>query len=129
MNIGSVSLAFAVSLMLSLASAVAVASDGPAMEAGLAGHWLSVNANSGSGRDLQIGTDSISLAIQPDGNLDMTSKTKSGGQQQFDTTHGRIDGDRLLFDNGRRATISQHGGTLELIDAGTPGRTVRFRRR
>jgi len=150
MNIRSPIIAFAVSLILSLATAMAVASDGgptgpiapvapvgPAGPtgptgasgaSGLAGHWVSVNANSGAAQDLQIGTHSIRLDIQPDGNLDMITKTKRDGQQQFDTTHGRIDGDRLLFDSGRSATINPHGSMLELIDAGTPGRTVLFQR-
>lgn len=118
-------------LLMAIVPGSATASGGEATPPSLTtwvGDWLAPGNNVGADQELRMGILSIRMSIQPDGNFSMTTKSKRDGQQQFDTSKGRIDGHRLLFDNGHSATIRQSGSMLEVIDSSLAGKTILFQR-
>ena len=72
---------------------------------------------------------SLRLAIQADGNVKLRAITKVAGQQTIATSNGRIEGGRLLLDNGSSGDIRSDGSVIEFSDPGQQGRVVRLRRR
>jgi len=69
------------------------------------------------------------IAIQADGNVKLRAITKVAGQQTIATSNGRIEGGRLLLDNGSSGDIRSDGSVIEFSDPGQQGRVVRLRRR
>jgi hypothetical protein len=92
----------------------------------LIGRWTSVEFK--GDREMDPATHSIRLSIREHGNVEILTKSKHHGQQAFDTSYGRIDGDHLLYDNGHSAEIRQHGDQLELFDGHQPGKSTVFHR-